>query len=434
MPAEDRNIPAERNDRLATLNPTVEPLDAPLCDVEIRPPQRPAAPMTSPVGGAPAPTRGAGVDSPDAGGERVPEFPNGVVLTKDQAVNYLAREAARHVYEHIEKRETRWRWVLTTLFTVVGLAGYQVFSRLITSAVTDATKDIPTQITTGVAASEARLQSSIAGSVNTILDSQIGALRSSMESEMAFLALSRLSVELDEREESFTNLERDAAMEQLKTIVRSPDVRARAEFMSALQKLVKAFDSASLSVQIDQIDDIAGSQMTRDPALVGSLVTHYGNRLLGTGASPSDWDQDVKQRFDRYAQAATQLRLPEFARTHVVLAAFASANRARSDTVVSHLRETSYWTADEQAHFHFALLLLSRAEFYLRPGSQSFQADNLAQLVEAFRIEYAPELHGLLRNEEVAGALQARARIPLIRGNSAFSKAIDSAIDAARGG
>ena len=49
----------------------------------------------------------------DKGGVAAPEsppiFPDSLVVSKDEATNYLARETAKHVYTELERTASRWR-------------------------------------------------------------------------------------------------------------------------------------------------------------------------------------------------------------------------------------------------------------------------------------------------------------------------------------
>lgn len=361
-------------------------------------------------------------------------FPGSYVLGPEHAINYLAREAARHVHQEIQKSEVRWRWILTIVAAFFAFVGYATLANLVTGAVkekletkfdelqeTERTR-IDQQLTTELA----RIDSELTKKLPELVLSTVGELRAEYQTEIAFLTFARLVQELQQAKEGFTNEKRDAVMERLRTAAGAPKVRARAEFALVLEQVIDVFNAASLDSYIDEIDELAGAEAAKSIGMVVTLVEHYGTRLVGEPLGQKGWKESTIKRFERYVAAARRLKSPEASLAVELLVEFMKSDRKPSDGLSRLLKEETYWTGEERAAFHARLIKLSRSEHQLRPGKSSPRLDNMADVATAFMEQYRDQLNAQLGDDQ---AQEARDKLRAIaNGLSATSKIFSAAI------
>ena len=360
-------------------------------------------------------------DAPDAAGaspaaDEKPKLETEVVIGKDRAINFLATEAASYAYDRLRRDEARWRIVLASTVTVLGLLGYATLTATVGKPIEERLEGqlgkFQAQQRTEVeqlrrAVEDARSQ--LAGAQTTIpqaiddVRKQIEPLRIELSADLALVKLARLAQEVESKD-GFTNAERDAMIEQLELAGKDARIRSRSEFSRVLESILDSFVEAGLDQYVDRIDDTFGTEAFRSKGIVTTMLGYYGEYLLASPQEPAQWSSAAMARFEKYAAAARNLRIQESCLPLEILIEYRLARPSSPDVIRRMLDGGLDLNSKSQAAFLATLIRYTAPDFWMVAPRAS--ARQIAKISSGFCKEYEPELKSYVQLDETRSAIK----------------------------
>ena len=211
-----------------------------------------------------------------------------------------------------------------------------------------------------------------------------------MDSKIAFVQFSALANELNKREESFTNSERDAVLSLLEQAIKSPAASERAAFVSSVEHLINTFFKADLAEEIDNLDDILGEVMLSKPGIVFTMATHYGHRVAGE----AKLSESTGRRFNKYAKTAYKFGAEAAVLPYQIALEFRKAENKRNTFSGNYIQDAgAIVNKDHQKAFVITFkimplaIVISDSSATLVRAGQTFKALNLAYDLELRELE-----------------------------------------------
>ena len=310
---------------------------------------------------------------------------------------HYAMRAAEIAGDQVLKRETRWRAYVTIgitffaiLTTVLGLFGFNDLRKSLDDSVAakavEGFRDLSESVTRVVT-------DGVRQELGQLVQASVLEVKTEAREDRDFYRFLAIGQEFGQLDDAFTNTQRDAAAEALRSISRVDRLVRTSAFEDALEKVIDAFIAAGLDEHVDEIDEI----LSEDPSSEGvitSFVQHYGRRLLGVA---DDRDEaPLLKRFERWASAAHKKNYGEFARPFDFVHRFRRTGRQGSlDQDVSGVQ------ALDPGEIHTFLKILSANSHVSRITNSSHPDGSILRVVSAvteFRRAYREELGQLRRH------------------------------------
>jgi hypothetical protein len=203
-----------------------------------------------------------------------------------------------------------------------------------------------------------------------------------MEQQIAWTQLDRLAAELEKEEESFSDEERDAALELLAKVADSKDIVGTRTFSIAAENLLDAFAAAHLKHYVDDVERTIRPIAIKSRGITYTLVTHYGIRVVGD-AEPTPQDDSA---FVRYAQASERHKIPEIAMPFRMLYVYQRKAPLYQETLTHLWQDVRGFKPRDQTIFYGEFERLESWQKHSRA-----EAARIGDLAADFRVKHADE-------------------------------------------
>ena len=326
--------------------------------------------------------------------------------------------------------------VATTIgtFAVLYLIGQSVTSQVreIINAPVTGLRDQLQSMETGL---ENRIDASI-GDINSQLEDSIEAstesreeieeavgrvekIEKGLENERYYFAFVNLARSL-EQVDGFSREQTERAMELLNQIRESEEVSDRPDFLSYLEKIIDAFAAADLKGPIDEIVESFGDDLHESQGIVFTLVSHYGQRLVGYSLPPNRWPTELVERFEEFERAVAELNLMEFGLPWRLAIEFLRSNEEFSSTLDELFENTNDFDPAEKAVFITIMTMYSEPSKWMKEATREgirigevFSSLNESFSNQLDEMRSDPDVNRLLEREEFLEVVGRNARADL---------------------
>ena len=341
------------------------------------------------------------------------------LMSNDSVTNVFVH----HIAQRIERNARAHRYqalgiAVPVVLFILGSIGVFMFDQLVkttTEAVTaDVTRTLTKSLSERIDAGQKTLKETLNASMEERIDKKfeevnadIEEVKSTVNGETNYLqfALSALALNVST---SFKMSERDAVIAQLERIATSESLTARSEFPDLLEKVVDALAAANQREAIVVIDDLFNGPIEEHPGMTFTLVSHFGERLLGNPLPPARWSEDDIGRFDRYAKAARLGGIPEEALARQILIEFLKADSRKTEIVTEFLKELSTYNPQQKGDFLINVVRYSDPAFWIALDSIQPDHQRIATLALLFIEHYQDELQQYAGDPDVWAYLGQR--------------------------
>lgn len=224
--------------------------------------------------------------------------------------------------------------------------------------------------------------------IEKAVDTQIRNRAGEISDEIHFLRFARLSERM-ERESSFSDADRDAAMTYLRSAAEKPLIRQNPEFVINLFQVMHSFVSAGLSPYVDELFQLYEREILGSAPLTESLLHHYGQQLIGRSVDPRFGDS-VLEAFEQLEAIAPSRRQPELALYYRSLFEWKHAEGDK-ERVAAFVARVGDQLEVDRARYVAELLQRSRAENWVN-GEPTAEAREIERVVRSFLRAFAAEL------------------------------------------
>ena len=118
---------------------------------------------------------------------------------------------------------------------------------------------------------------------------ETGDIRDLLESEVKYQQLFTLSLHLENNDASSYE-DRNRAMSLLEDIAEDSVLSGRPGFMGMVEKIVSAFYATGYGAELTKIHEIFGRKLISHKEIARVMMTHYGDKVVGTDAVVSQDD------------------------------------------------------------------------------------------------------------------------------------------------
>lgn len=222
---------------------------------------------------------------------------DGIVLKGAEVIQYVVSVATDRINSLIRSREEQRFKKVAVILSVVGIVGLGSLIWALKIIVKD-------EVTSQLEAFGDGINRDNIAFIEKSIDSQIGATKNRLYQEIAYQQLTYMALSLDMDDTGFTNEERDAILALIKQLTLNKEITNRKDFGVIIEKILDKFASANLVVFINEIDDILGERLLAHEGCTVTLVSHFGQHLVGDPDSEKDL-----HRLEAYAEAAHKVQI-----------------------------------------------------------------------------------------------------------------------------
>lgn len=304
-------------------------------------------------------------------------------LSDSEFVKYIAETAAQICDEKTKKREAVYRSIFGIVIGFLAIFGYTNLANLKSDTKSLVFAEIKPTISDEVKQFFENNRERLTGERFKLLEAKI-------EEQIQLSEFVRLAAELNNREESFTKGERDAAVEFLKRLSKSKEIRSSQQFKLASSYVLRAFAQAGLDENIDIITNAIDDVISSDPEACEILVQHYGMRVIGAvSISP-----ELNAKFDKLAKQARIHGLQSLTFPFEIMREYKKAPGPVNSQVELVWQEVRHLEPKEKAVF---IVGIRRT---LNEAPKSGMQERMKQIITAFNKDYRERIDQL--SQEVA--------------------------------
>ena len=250
----------------------------------------------------------------------------GIVLKGAELLEYVVSGATNRINNLIRSREEQRFKKIAIVLSVVGIIGLGSIIWSLKILVKD-------EVTGQLEAFRDGIKRENSVVIEKSINSQIGETKHRLYQEIAYQQLTYMALSLDMKDTGFSNEERDAVVALIKQLAPNREITNRKEFGVILEKIIDTFASANLIVFINEIDDILGERLLAHRGCTITLVSHFGQHLVGDPDSANDL-----HRLEAYAEAAHKFKFPELATLWQLLYKFKAGDLKACPPVDEYIR------------------------------------------------------------------------------------------------
>lgn len=198
----------------------------------------------------------------------------------------------------------------------------------------------------------------------------------------------------------FSPGERDAVIAALRDISGSQEIRRRIDFPVVLERVIDTFAAAGLGDGIDEIVTLFPQETAANKDIVVTLISHYGQRLVGADRTPDQWEEDDRKFFRDFVRAARKVRFPEAALPWELAVSFLEEGRTVRGATQAVARRRKNLDMAELAAFHVTIIVHSNTAWFMR--TPTVEGEAIAGVFTDLRREFEEAFAADLSEEEVA--------------------------------
>ena len=314
-----------------------------------------------------------------------------IAIPEGEYANYLANLAADIADKKTRERDTRWRTISGLVVTLFALFGYTNFSS-IRDTMEKRIETVEAQLNVEI---DKKISEEVTAYIENngekIIGETIKNLKKDFESRLALLQLVIVASEM-RQDDSFTNEARGTVVSLLEIVSSDHKLAGSDQFAKPLEDIVDSFLGADLESYIDDIDNKLRDRISSRQGIVGSMLHHYGLRILGA----VKLDETAVARLRHYATAyADRFNSPELSAPYLLGLAFIQAGHNRDTEGEAFFEDARYWTAEEREIFVGLTSTLKNGDFYKEPTGKTKRVEKLmSRVFEA----YEPEFRDLMKS------------------------------------
>lgn len=293
--------------------------------------------------------------------------------------NAIVKEVSRDVEKRVEQQNQEN--LKSTAFTASGILAILSFAGFRTFL--DFQKKLKSEV-----------KSDIREEIEKYIASEFKDRLSVLAKELSYYRLLNLAGRI-EAGRFFSDIERDAVLESLNQLSDEQSITSRAEFISALERIIDAFYVASLDLQIDAIEAMFLFVILKSPGIVLSLVNHYGSRVLGD----IEEDADTVNRFHKYVEACKSLRLYGRALPYIMVLEYQNKRQGWEKRIEAFFQDLDCLElSDKEA---FRLILMRNSDINEVCSTPTGSVIRLTQSFHDFIDAYIDKLSNYMRTTAV---------------------------------
>ncbi len=272
-----------------------------------------------------------------------------VSISTEQVISQVTAEALERVNLIIGSFSS----IVTVLLIVIGFFVYGSLRELKTETKENVTTSISERLSNS-AFVDGIIKSSVEQVVRRELDIRNSVILSRYEELNLRFEITKLNdlANIIDGKDSFTNAERDEAVEILRSLSGRHETHSKTQFVTALNKIVVAFFRADLRHEVSEIERLYQSVLLSSPQCVFCLVQHYSMVVFGS-VEP---DEEDIHRLRLYIEACEKIQRSDIVLMYsILLSARFSENWV--ENVRMHLDDAN---ALDEASRHFLFETMAR--------------------------------------------------------------------------